>query len=60
MSIILATWEVEIKRITVPAKSSGDPISINGWVQWYILSSLLQEWRSTNRRIMVQASLGIK
>jgi hypothetical protein len=40
-------------------ESSQDPISTNGWVWWYIpvISAL---WGSTNRRIMFQASPGIK
>jgi hypothetical protein len=38
---------------------SQDPISINGWVLWYMLV-IPATWGITNRRITVQAGLIIK
>jgi hypothetical protein len=35
------------------------PILINGWVLWYV-PVITAKWGSTNRRIAVRASLGLK
>jgi hypothetical protein len=40
-------------------KSSQDPVSTNGWIQWHI-SVILATWGNVNKRISVQASSGIK
>jgi hypothetical protein len=53
---------MEIWRIPVPGQSwqrLQDPFSTNVWVWWYV-PIIPAMWRNTNRRVMVQACLGIK
>jgi hypothetical protein len=60
---VLATLEAKIRRIMVQNQprqnSSRDPISTNGWA-WWCTPVIPVTQGSTNRRIVVQASLGVK
>jgi hypothetical protein len=65
MTIILATWEVEIRRIAFPSQTkqtfhdTHPPISTSGWTQQQ-KSVIPAMHRSTNMRITVQTNPGIK